>query len=158
MRLCCGLSASHLSAFFTFCSICARGMPSTPLNMSASSFRLAACAVERTSASLPSIALRSRLVTSFMVFSDSLLIARLQSSRSYQRIAAFLEPHRAFGHQLVEVRGERARGDAMDALGHVVVDQRQHLLERGMLEALERRDHLALPVEAVRDQAAHFLV
>src|SRR5688500_14911820 len=125
MRLCCGLSASHLSAFFTFCSICARGMPSTPLNVSASSFRLAACAAgadERTAARLPSIALRSRLVTSFMVFSDSLVIAGLPSCRSYQRIAALLEPHGAFGHQLVEVRGERARGHAVDALGHVVVD------------------------------------
>ena len=117
-------------------------------------FRLAACAVERTSASLPSIALRSRLVTSFMVFRIHWSSRAFTTVPIYQRIAAFLEPHGAFGHQLVEVRGERARGDAMDALGHVVVDQRQHLVERRMLETNQRRHHLALPVEAMRDQAA----
>src|SRR5258707_6782611 len=71
MRLCCGLSASHLRAFLTRCSICALGMPSTPWNIEASSFSLADCAALRTSASLPSIAPRSRLVTIPTVFSSA---------------------------------------------------------------------------------------
>src|SRR5262245_65704527 len=152
MLPCCGLSPSHFSAFLTFCSICARGMPSMPLNMSASSFRLAACAWPRTSASFPSIALRSRFVTSFSVFSSSLAMAAFppptpamlaSRGRFDQRVTAFLRAHRAVGDQLVEMRGERARRDAVDALGHVVINQRQHLVDRGLLQALERRDHLA---------------
>src|SRR6185436_12451439 len=60
---CCGLSASHLRALATRVSIWLRGMPSTPANMAASSARLLDWAAVRASASLPSIALRSRLVT-----------------------------------------------------------------------------------------------
>src|SRR5919109_4156278 len=133
MRLCCGLSASHLRAFFTFCSICARGMPSTPLKRSASSFRLDACASARTCTSFASIALRSRLVTSFRVFSSSMAMR----ARFYQRKATAVGAHRAVGDELLEVRGERARGDAVDALGNVVVHQRQHLFDRRPPEALE---------------------
>src|SRR6185503_12336831 len=154
IRLCCGLSASHLSAFFTFCSICARGMPSTPLKRSASSFRLDACASARTCASLASIALRSRLVTSLRVFSSSVAMR----AGFYQRKRAPDGAHRAVGDELLEVRGEGARRDAVDALRNVVVHERQHLFDGGPLETLERRHHLALAVQAVRDQPAQLLL
>src|SRR3954468_11859556 len=72
MRLCCGLSASHFSAFFTRVSICAFGMPSTPVNIDARSTRLADCAALRTPASLPSTAGRSRFVTIFTVLSSDM--------------------------------------------------------------------------------------
>src|SRR3954465_2363576 len=72
IRWCCGLSASHRSAFCTLFSICAFGMPSKALNMAASSGRFALCAAFRTSASLPSIALRSRLVTILTVLSSDM--------------------------------------------------------------------------------------
>src|SRR5256885_3038376 len=72
MRWCSGLSASQRSAFFTRVSISAFGMPSTPANIVASSPSFAACAALRTSASLRSIALRSRFVTIFTVLSSDM--------------------------------------------------------------------------------------
>src|SRR5258706_2776633 len=88
MRLCCGLSASHLMAFLTRCSICAFGMPSTPWNMEASSFSLADCAALRTSASLPSIAPRSRLVTMRTVLSSA-IASSPSRLRSYPAVRDF---------------------------------------------------------------------
>src|SRR2546426_2135047 len=89
MRWCCGLSASHLRAFLTRCSICAFGMPSTPVNIDASSARLPDCAALRTSPSLPSIALRSRLVTIRTVLSSAMMLPPPYSDRSYPAVRDF---------------------------------------------------------------------
>src|SRR5258706_9420647 len=78
--------------------------------------------------------------------------------RLYQRVAGGAGPQRALRHELVEVRGERARGPAMHALGNVVVDQRQDPLERRRADFLQDRLHLALAGEPVRDQPAQLLV
>src|SRR2546421_576693 len=164
MRLCCGLSASHLRAFLTRCSICALGMPSTPWNIEASSFSLADCAALRTSASLPSIAPRSRLVTIRTVLSSAMLLRlpcalMLSSSPGfYQRIALARRADRPFGRQLVEVRRERAGRDSMHAHRNIVVDERQQLLHRRRTNLYERADHLCLARAAVRDQARELLL
>src|SRR3954466_13443754 len=78
--------------------------------------------------------------------------------RLYQRVAGGAGPQPALRDELVEMRGERARGPAMHALGNVVVDQRQNLLERRRADFLQHRFHLAFARETVRDQPAQLLV
>src|SRR5437899_2861202 len=95
------------------------------------------------SAIAASTAPRSRFVTSFRVFSYAMAgppRGAMLASRGgfYQRVARGVGPHRAVGDQLVEVRREGARRHAVDALRHIVVNQRQQLLDGSPAELLQR--------------------
>src|SRR5438552_18197736 len=76
----------------------------------------------------------------------------------YQRVARGVGAHRAVGDQLVEVRREGARRHAVDARRHVVVNQRQQLLDGSPAELLKRGQHLALARLAMRDQAPQYIM
>ena len=52
------------------------------------------------------------------------------------------------------MRREGARRDAVDAHRHVVIDERQQLVDRSRTDLYKRVDHFFLARQAVRDQAA----
>ena len=73
-------------------------------------------------------------------------------------VALAVGAHRAVGDQLLQVGAERARRDAVNPRRHVVVDERQQLVEARLAELRERVAHLALALQAVLHQAPHLLV
>src|SRR5438105_2906923 len=138
-------------------------MPSTPVSIVASSLSFSACAALRTSASLPSIALRSRLVTILTVLSSSAMAHLPPVAGLYQRIALARGANlgandSALGHQFLEVRRQRARRDAMQAHRYIVVDLRQQLIHGGGAGLGERVAHFLFAHQAMRDEAAYLVV